>query len=110
MCVVIDSKVIISNAYYAFFQKNKQYSILDYKYVDTFKKNLYKKIVEKYKYVLFSGDNSNCIDIQDHFFIKESKGIRCLSDLDDCFIERVNSVYSDEIKQMLQSTREEIEV
>ena len=44
MCVVIDSKVIISNAFYAFVQANTRSNFLNYQYVDKFKKILYQKI------------------------------------------------------------------
>ena len=110
MCVVIDSDVIIANVYYAYFKKSNQCKVLDYKYFEEYKKCLYKKIVKKYKYVMFSDSDSNYIDIQDHIFIKENRGIRCLSSIDNYFIKKVNSIYPNDIQQLIQITREEIKI
>lgn len=109
MCVVIDSKVVISNAFYAMQKKDGVCSTLEYNVVDQFKKILYQRITKKYRYVLFSTEDSNCIEIFEHTFIKENDGILCVNSLDDSFIKRVNSFYSSDIQNIIEQSRSEIE-
>lgn len=108
MCVVIDSKVIISNAFYAMHKKDDVCTVLEYKFVDQFKKLLYQRITNKYRYVLFSSEDSNCIEIYEHIFIKENDGILCVNSIDDSFIDKVNSVYSSDIQNIIEQSRSEM--
>lgn len=108
MCVVIDSRVIISNACYAYLNKHANGEIIKYKYIEEFKRTLYQKITESREYVMFLGDDSNLIDIDKHVFVKEREGIWCVNKLDDSFINGVNSIFPQEIKGIIEKTREEI--
>ncbi len=107
MCVVIDDKVIISNAFYANLKKFNQY-LLDYDEVEKFKRILYKEIVKKYRYVMFSEDESNYIDVYEHLFIKENAGIVCFNEIDDSFINKVNSIYTEDIQKIIELSRDEM--
>ena len=57
---------------------------------------------------MFSGDDSNYINIEEHIFIKENDGILCIDKLDDHFINDVNSIYSDDIKKIIEKSRKEM--
>lgn len=105
MCVVLSSKVIISNAFYAIFgSRNTAMSTLDYTTIEYYKTILYKMISKVCGYVMFSSNESAYIEIYNHYFIKNLDGVVCTDDLDESFINKVNSIYSSDIQEIIKKS------
>ena len=101
MVLKVTDAVIIGNALYA-----KQARYIEYNEVEEYKKILYKSLVEDYKYIMFESDESNIIEIEGKMFVKGSEGILSLSNLDDNFIIKLNSIYSKGVQDIINESRD----
>ncbi len=102
MLYVMQYYIVIANAFYA-----KKVDFLTYEEIDAYRKVLYKTIHEEYKYILFSECDDNSIEINHHHFIKHNNGIICFNQLDEEFIETINSIYPDDIQRLIKKSRKE---
>lgn len=96
---VLSDSIIIPNALYA-----KETDFLKYEAIDEYKKQLYKMITKKHKYIMFKSSESNILEVDDHFFIKEKDGVSCMDTIDEKFIEELNSIYPEDIRTIIKST------
>ncbi len=110
MCVVIDSKVIISNIFYAYYEKGITNRLLTYDKIDEFRSILYKEISRNRKYVLFLDEESNSFKYFEHVFVKEDEGVLCVSEMNPQFIEQVNSTYPNDIRKLIEKSRKRVGV
>lgn len=99
MVYVLPDYIIIANLMYA---KNVKY--LDYDEIEKYKVILYQTITKKYKYIMFDYSLDNYIKIYNQLFIKQKDGIICFYDLDDKVIEKINSIYPNDIREMIKKT------
>ena len=96
---VLSDSIIIPNALYA-----KETDFLKYEEIDEYKKQLYKMITKKHKYIMFKSSESNILEVDNHFFIKEKDGVSCMDPIDEKFIEEVNAIYPEDIRTIINST------
>lgn len=108
MCVVIDSKVIISNTFYAYYEKGNANRVLTYDKIDEFRSILYEEISRDRRYVLFLDEESNSFSFFEHVFVKEDEGILCVNEINSSFIDQVNSSYSPDIQKIIAESRKKV--
>lgn len=96
---VLRDTVIIANALYA-----NETDFLKYKEIEEYKKLLYQMITKKHKYIMFKSSESNILEVDNHFFIKEKDGVSCMEPIDEAFIEEVNSIYPEDIRTIIKTT------
>ena len=99
----ISYRVLIGNAFYA---KNADY--LEYKDITKYKEILFKIIVEKYKFIMFEQEIYDFVEIKNSLLIKEKDGIRIYGrgKLDEATIESINSIYPEDIQELIKKSRE----
>ena len=100
--LLINERIILGNAFYA-----KQENFIEYKYIAEYKKIIYETIMEEYSYFQFENnyyDSCDFFDINGCFFVKESKGIRCMGKITDKLIS-INSIYPKDIQRLLEESR-----
>ena len=54
---------------------------------------------------MFDGEKNNILKIEEKTFIKDSEGIRCLVELDENFIKKLNSIYPEDVQKMIKVSR-----
>ena len=96
---VLSDSIIIPNALYA-----KETDFLKYEEIDEYKKQLYKMITKKHKYIMFKSSESKTLEVDDHIFIKEKDGVSCMDPIDEEFIKELNSIYPEDIRTIIKST------
>lgn len=97
----INYRILVGNAFYA-----KEAKYLEYKDITKYKEILYQTLTEEYRYVMFEDGNYDFLEIKNSLFIKEKGGIRLLGDLDEVSIESVNSIYPDDIQELIKKSRD----
>lgn len=93
--------IIIANALYS-----KKTNILNYDEIEKYKVILYQTITEKYKYIMFDYSTSSIIEVNNHTFIKLNEGVLSMSEIDKSFIEKINSIYPKDIRELIEKSRD----
>lgn len=101
MSKVLNDYTVIVNALYA-----KQTDYLNYADIKEYKKLLYKMLSKEFKYILFETTLPDIFEIDDHMFIKLKDGIQSIDELDEEFIKKTNSIYSEEYQEIINISRE----
>jgi hypothetical protein len=110
MCVVIDSKDIISNAFYAFSSNyaDSEPLKLQYEIIDKYRCTLYKNMKKKYNYVMFQDEESDFYVYYKHTFVINDSVVYCTEVIDSEFIDKVNSIYPKEIQSIFEISRKNL--
>ena len=102
MAVVIDEKILVSNAFFA-----KQKKELKYEEIEKFRKILTRTLTKDFKNVSFTTDDDICIDANGILFIKKSEGILRMNNIDAKDIKDINSSCKEDVKNLLALARDE---
>ena len=102
MLYVLRDYIIYANALYA-----KEESFLTYEEINEYKVLLYRGLKEKYKYILFDSPDKNIIEVKEHVFVRENDGVLSVHDLNEEFIESLNSVYPEEFHDIIKQSRQD---
>ncbi len=101
---VIHDDIIIANAFYA-----KQAGFLNYEDIRDYRILFFQTLTQKHKGFTFKDSNKNTLafEINGKYFQKDEKGIQCFSELDEEYINELNSSFKDkEIMDMIKETHE----
>ena len=101
MMLVLNDYIIVANAFYA-----KKTDFLEYSDIEIYKVLLYKMLNEKYKYIMFGHAESTVLEIANNILIKEENGIRCFNKFEEEDIKSLNSMYSDDVQEIIKLSRE----
>ncbi len=112
MSVYMGPKIIINNAFYA---KKGAQPFLEISSLRNFCNILYEKITGvnrsgiSYKYVQLQVTGTDIEDFleADTHFIKGIGKVVCVKEIEEETVERINSVYTPEIQEILKDAREE---
>lgn len=102
---ILSDSIIIANALYA-----NETGSLKYEEIEKYKKLLHKIITEKHKYnyVMFKSSESNILNIEDHTFVKNEYGVQCEEPIDEEFIESINSIYPEDIRDNIRTSHDNV--
>ena len=97
MAYVIQGYTVMANALYA-----AEENFLRYEDIDEYRKLLYKTINKKYRYIMFQDTEDSIIEIHNHTFVRMlGSGVHSFNQLDDVFMECINSIYPEDIQEMI---------
>ena len=102
MLYVLRDYIVYINALYA-----KEENSITYEEISEYKILLYRELTKKYKYIMFDSPKEKLIEIKNHAFIKEHEGVLSVHELDEEFINDLNSVYPEEFQNIINKSRKE---
>ena len=94
---IIQEHTMIANAFYA---SNQDF--ITYEDLNTYRTILYRNITKKYKYIGFEDNDEDFITIDNHTFVKTPDGIYNMNQIENEFIENLNSSYPEDIQEMFK--------
>ncbi len=108
MCLVLNPEVVLMNAFYASKGKTKDLNNIALR---KFCNILHDDIIEdntNYKYVYFDMDDDELDDYLElnRRFERGINRVYCIGDIEELEMQRVNSVYTQEIQSIIQKARE----
>lgn len=110
MCILLDSKVVLSNAFFA--RSEEEHRFIEMNELRDFCGILYDKITQRgkkyYKYVCFQVDEEDIEEFcrYDDRFAKGINKIYTIDKIHSDEVNRINSIYSQDIQQSIESARE----
>lgn len=109
MCILLDSKVVVSNAFFAQSEKKNSFIAMSdlRKFCDILYAELTKKEERSCKYVCFQVDQNDIEDFcrEDHRFTKGMNKIYSIDRIKAEEVNKINAIYSIEVRKSIESAR-----